>query len=96
MQNFSADNYGDIIAKAKKDGATSGKKTTTHIWRATIFVQTLKSLSDEQWDELILDARQRFFTEKNQSRIRSISAATLVEDDEEEEDPDGDFVMILA
>ena len=39
---------------------------------------------------------QHFFTKKNQSRIRSISTATLIEVDEEEEDPDGDFVMILA
>ncbi|KAF8326754.1 hypothetical protein F5887DRAFT_1084267 [Amanita rubescens] len=90
---FSADNYGDIVTKAKGD-----PKKSTRIRRASVFVRTLREMNDTQWNELMINAHQHLKKlNKNmiKSRDRATSAATLVEEDDEE-DPDGDFVMVLA
>ncbi len=98
MPKFSADNYGDVTVKAKKDGARMNSKKATRIRRATVFARTLRTLSDDQWNNIIISARTYFFrTNKvTKPRVRATSGATLVELEEEEEDPDADFVMVLG
>ena len=36
MPNFSADNYGDVIVKLKKDSTTVNSKKETCVWHATV------------------------------------------------------------
>ena len=91
MQNFSADNYGDVTVKLKKDGTTTNNKKATRVRRATVFVRTLRAFTDAQWSNIVDCSRTYFF----KNRVRATSSATLV-DNEEEEDPDADFVMVLG
>jgi hypothetical protein len=97
MPKFSADNYGDVTVKVTKpDGARMNSKKATRIRRATVFARTLRTLSDDQWNNIFISARE-YFVKTNKvtkPRVRATSAATLVE--EEEEDPDADFVMVLG
>ena len=97
MPKFSADNYGDVTVKVKKDGTGTNSKQMTRIRRATVFARTLRALSDAQWNDIIINARAYFFkaNKATKLRVRATSAATLVEE-EEEEDPDADFLMVLG
>ena len=97
MPKFSADNYGDVTVKAKKDGTGANSKKMTRIRRATVFARTLRVLSDAQWNNITIKARTYFFkaSKATKPRVRATSAATLVEE-EDEDDPDADFVMVLG
>ena len=79
MPKFSADNYGDITVKGKKDGTTNNKKAT-RIRRTTVFARTLRTLSDTQWNNMIVTARTYFLkTNKvSKSRVCAVSTTTLV------------------
>ncbi len=69
MPKFSADNYGDITVKGKKDGTTNNKKAT-RIRRTTVFARTLRTLSDTQWNNMIVTARTYFLKTNKVSKSR--------------------------
>ena len=60
MPKFSADNYGDVNIKVKKDGTGTNSKKMMCIQCATVFAQTLHALSDAQWNNIIINARVLF------------------------------------
>ena len=76
MPKFSADNYGDITVKAKKDGTIMNNKKVMRIRRATIFAHTLRKLSDTQWNNMIVTTcTYSLKTKVSKSRV---STTTLV------------------
>ena len=90
MPNFSADNYGNVTVKLKKDSTTVNSKKATCIQRATVFVQTLHAFTSAQWSNIVIHSHTYFF----KTQIHARSSAMLVEN-EDEDDPDADFLMAL-
>ncbi|KIL56174.1 hypothetical protein M378DRAFT_1039248 [Amanita muscaria Koide BX008] len=94
---FSSDNFGDKwVEDAKGAVGIRGKvlKKRILVRRATIFVESLKDLKDERWDEIFLRACRFVVLQPNKERDRS-SSTTEIEDETRDEDPDADFRMVL-
>lgn len=76
----------------------NGTTKKAKVRRATVFASSLRNLSDAHWINIIAKAQKHLLRDKNnaipQSRDRSgTGSSTLVDNEDEELDPDGDFVM---
>ncbi|KAF8657963.1 hypothetical protein AX14_007772, partial [Amanita brunnescens Koide BX004] len=86
---FSANNFADTWLSNKDAAGTCGKVPKTRLCCATIFVQTLKDLEASHWDKIINEAC--IYLEPKKKSCDHLLSTTVAE--EEEEDPDTDFVM---
>jgi hypothetical protein len=85
---FSKENFGDKFERDQKN-----KQSTKRICRATIFVKTFKTMSDEEW-KLIMEGAIGHLAKEGRARAHSVAStgATLVPE-KTVEDPEEDFVM---
>ena len=76
----------------------NGTTRKAKVRRATVFAASLRNLSDAHWDNIIAKAQSHLTRERNNaipSRDRSGTGSSTLVEDEDELDPDGDFVMNL-
>ena len=77
---------------------TNGTTRKARVRCATVFASSLRNLSDTHWINIIAKVQKHLLKEKNntvsQSRDRSgTGSSTLVDNEDEELDLDGDFIM---
>ncbi|TEB25831.1 hypothetical protein FA13DRAFT_1132487 [Coprinellus micaceus] len=77
--HFSEENWGDYVhQRVDKDGKTIRKS----VRRATVFLPTMKSLTDGQWERIVSGAQAFRTTKKEASRVPRIISAGVEEPDD--------------
>ncbi|KAK2462444.1 hypothetical protein APHAL10511_005541 [Amanita phalloides] len=90
---FSSENFGDKHVDSKEVVGVRGKAQKILIRRATLFVPTLKDLSEAYWDKIINGARA--YIKADTGRVRASSAATAVEENPKAKDPYANFKLAI-
>ncbi|KAK2464469.1 hypothetical protein APHAL10511_003512 [Amanita phalloides] len=92
-KHFSLENYGDTRITVKMDGPLKKVK----VQHATVFASSLCNMSDAHWVNIISKVQKHLLRDRNnaipQSRDHSGTGSSTLVNDDEELNPDGDFIM---